>query len=212
MGMDYRYLLFFERGARFEVLERLTEMAESDVDSQTILFLQDRAVTLSFSGWLETGPRISWDDPSPTWDFMTVLCFEPDDAIDYYLERVRRQTGQERSEDAGDRLDRQRRACIGYIYLTVHNDMGEWPSGTAEELVLFEFGTPGSSMSALFTESESIRRTFIHLLETCRGVYGLLDMEGTAELFWWRGEEKAERFPDARLPLAEIERLLHGGG
>ena len=209
MGMDYRYLLFFERDARLDVLERLAEMAEHDADHQTILRLPDREVVLPFSGWQETGARIAWDDPSPTWDFMTVLCFEPDESMTYYLERMSSRFGAEQAgDDAGDLLDPQGRACIGYVYLTVHNDMTEWPSETGEDLVLFEFGTPGSSMSVLFTESESIRRTFVHLLETCRGVYGLLDMEDPAELFWLRGEEMDERLPTASLPLAEIERLI----
>jgi hypothetical protein len=195
--MDYRYLLFFERGARLDVLERLGEMAAADSGHQTILVLSDREVVLPFSGWLETGPRIAWDDPSPAWDFMTVLSFEPDEAIEHYLKRA----GSGRPDDQG-------RARVGYIYLKAHNDMAGWPSGTGEELVLFEFGTPGSSMSVLFTESESIRGSFAHLLESCRGVYGLLDMEDSAELFWWRGEETSETIPDASLPLAEIEGLL----
>lgn len=208
MGMDYRYLLFFERGARLDVLERLGEMAWANPDHQTILALPDRDVVLPFSGWLKTGSRVSWDDPSPTWDFMTTLSFAPDPAIEYYLGRLRRGSAGGDADDGTTRLDRQGRAGVGYIYLNVHNDMASWPSGTGEELVLFEFGTPGSSMSVLFTESESIRRTFTQLLETCRGVYGLLDLEDWAHLFWWRGHETDEQIPDAGLPVAEIERLV----
>jgi hypothetical protein len=209
MGMDYRYLLFFEREACLDVLERLGEMAWAYPGHQTILALPDREVVLPFSGWQETGPRISWDDPGPTWDFMTTLSFEPDQAIDYYLGRLRRgPSGEGAGDDGGTRLDRQGRAGVGYIYLTVHNDMASWPSGTGEDLVAFEFDTPGSSMSVLFTESESIRWAFTQLLETCRGVYGLLDLEDWAHLFWWRGHEMDEQIPDAGLPLAEIERLV----
>jgi hypothetical protein len=209
VGMDYRVLLFFERGARLDVLERIAEMAQLAPGRRTILDLPDRTVLLPFSGWLQTGPRISGDEASPTWDFMTVLGFEPDEAIDHYLERLRRQPGAGIEGDGdGDPLDPQGRAWVGYIYLSVHNDMTRWLSGTGEDLVLFEFGTPGSSMSVLFTESESIRRTFTQLLETCRGVYGLLDVEDGALLFWLRGREMDEWIPHASLSLADIDGLV----
>lgn len=208
--MDYRYLLFFERAARLDVLEQLGTMAAvSDLEHQSLLVLPDRVVTLPFAGWMQTGARIPWDDPSPTWDFMTVLCFEPDDAIEGYLDRLDHRFGSERLDGRDDRHhDEQGRAEIGYVYLRVHNDMSNWPSETGDDLVLFEFGTPGSSMSVLFTESDSIRRTFVRLLQTARGVYGVLDMEDPADLFWLRGEEVAERLPTAEMSLAEIERFI----
>jgi len=70
------------------------------------------------------------------------------------------------------------------------------------------FGTPGTTMGVLFSESESIRKTFAHVLKTTRGVYGLLDGEEWADLFWWRGEERSEEIPRADLPLAEIDLLV----
>ena len=85
--------------------------------------------------------------------------------------------------------------------------MTEWPSGTDDDLVLFEFGTTGSRMSALFFSSASIRRAFTGLLESCRGVYGVFDKEDWAELVWLRGVARSERLPAAELALAEIERL-----
>jgi hypothetical protein len=155
--------------------------------------------------WIAWRSRLTWDDPSPTWDFMVVLCFEPDEEIESYLERVSTQLA--RSADTHDQHDERGRAGIGWIYLTVHRDMTEWPSGTDDDLVLFEFGTPGLRMSSLFFASKSIRRAFTGLLESCRGVYGLFAMEDWAELFWLRGVERSERLPSAELPLAEIERL-----
>jgi hypothetical protein len=208
MGMDYRYLLFFERAARLDVLEHLAEIGEHHPEHQTVLVDGDRELTLPFKGWIDTGPRISSDDSSRTWDFMTTLCFEADDALLYYLERLERGFGRGADDNPRDLLNAQGRAAIGYVYLSVHNDMSDWPMETGEDLVLFEFGTPGSSMSVLFTESDSIRRSFVHLLATCRGVYGLLDMEDTADLIWWRGEEMSERLPTAQIPLAEIERII----
>ena len=204
MGLDYRYLLFFERDACFDVLERLAEMAVlGSEDDPTTLVLPDRTVTLPLSDWLQTGSRLTHDDPRPTWDFRTFLCFEPDEDIEDYLERASSQWGE--AEDQRDELGRAR---VGSVYLTVHRDMTEWPSGTDDDLVLFEFGTTGSSMSALFFASESIRRTFIGLLESCRGVYGLFDKEDWAELIWLRGVDRSVPLPAAELSLAEIERRM----
>ena len=205
MGIDYRYLLSFDQDACFDVLERLAEMAVPGSDhGPTTLVLPDRTVTLPYSAWFHTGSRLDWDDPSPTWDFMAVLCFEPDEDIEDYLDRVDFRLSEAENDDHHDELGR---ATIGYVYLTVHRDMAEWPSGTDDDLVLFEFGTTGSRMSTLFFASESIRRTFIGLLESCRGVYGLLDMEERAELFWLRGLERSEQLPTAEMPLVELERL-----
>jgi hypothetical protein len=205
VGLDYRYLLFFERDACFDVLVRLAEMAVlGNDDDPTTLALPDRTVTLPFSGWLHAGPRLTPDDPRPTWDFRTFLCFEPDEEIEDYLERLSSQWGEEAA--AQHQHEELGRPAIGYIYLSVHRDMTEWPSGTGDDLVLFEFGTTGSRMSALFFASESIRRTFTGLLESCRGVYGLFDMENRAELFWLRGVEQSVQLPTAEMPLAEIER------
>ncbi len=210
MGMDYRYLLFFERDARFAVLERLAamaEMPEPSSDPPTTMRLPDRTITLPFPGWLQTGAEISWDDDSPSWDFMTVLCFEPDEAIDDYLDNFYSGVGGDVDEEK-HRYDRQGRSKLGFVYLSVHNDMTEWTSGAGEDLVMFEFGTPGSRMSMLFFESESIRRTFSSLLESCRGVYGLFDREDSAELFWLRGNAVEEELPTADLSLAEIENFI----
>jgi hypothetical protein len=205
MGMDYRYLLFFEREARFDVLEHLAQMAADDPDGPTTLVLADRTLTLPFPGWLETGPRLMGDDPSPRWDFTTALCFEPDEEVEAWVDRFRSPS----DGDEDELHDAQGRAIVGVIYLTVHHDMSDWPSGTGEDLVLFEFGTPGSSMSVLFWDSTSIRRAFVHLLESCRGVYGLLDLEDTgADLVWLRGEERDDRLPTAEMSLADVERFV----
>ncbi len=205
MGLDYRYLLFFEREARFDALEQLGRMAADDPDGPTTLVLPDRTATLPFPGWLETGDRLAWDDPSPTWDFTTALCFEPDEEVEAWVDRFRPPP----DGDDDPLHDAQGRAIVGVVYLSVHNDMSNWPSGTGEDLVLFEFGTPGSSMSVLFWESTSIRRAFVHLLESCRGVYGLLDLEDVgADLVWLRGEERDDRLPTAEMPLAEVERFV----
>jgi hypothetical protein len=76
------------------------------------------------------------------------------------------------------------------------------------DVVLFDFGTTGSRMSAMFQESESVRRTMVGLLEQCGGVCGIFDMEDPATLFWWRGRQLEVELPTAELDLAEVERFV----
>ena len=101
------------------------------------------------------------------------------------------------------RLDAQGRHEIGYIYLTVHG-MEEWASGADEDVVLFEFGTTGLKMSAMFSESESVRRAMVRLLEDSRGVCGIFDWEDHATLFWWRGRELDVELLEAEMDLAAV--------
>lgn len=205
MGLDFSYLLFFDRRVRFTVLEHLAEMSEFNLERQTALIFPDHVMILPFEGWVDTGRQLRWDDPSPTWEFMTVLRFDVDEPIAGYLDR------RARDPEAIGKIeeDRPEMAGIGYIYLTVYNDLAAFSQDAADpNLVLFQFGTPGTSMSILFTESTAIRQAFIRLLETCQGVLGLLDMEDEAEVIWFRGREVSVRIPHAYLPLAEIEEFL----
>jgi hypothetical protein len=207
MGMDYSYMLFFKRESRFEVLDRLAEMADLNLEKQTLLIFPDRVMRLPFEAWLETEARLAWDDPSPRWEFMTVLRFETDEEIRYYLQHGGRGGGWEGELP----LDNLGRVGIGYIYLTVYNDIRKFIEKAEDaDLVLFQFGTPGSSMSVLFSESNSIRRAFLDLLEACQGVYGIFDMENEAEVIWWKGQEMAVRIPHAYLLMEEIESILGG--
>ncbi|MCU0488711.1 MAG: hypothetical protein MUE67_07145 [Anaerolineales bacterium] len=208
MGLDFSYRLFFPSASRFEVLERLAEMAEPDLEKGAWLVFPDRVLSLPFEAWLDTGPRIEWDDPNPKWDFMTVLRFDLDPEIIAYLERQRHPQTMEKLRAALDAPPgSDQKVGIGYIYLTVDRK-----PDAGDGLVLFQFDTPGTTMSILFVESQSIRQAFIRLLESCQGVYGILDMEDSAELFWWKGQEMSVRLPHAYLTSAEIEEFLENGG
>lgn len=199
VGLDYRYLLFFERAADMDVFRHLARMSagrQDDVTSVEVPTAADipyRTVTLPFQAWADTPSHLWWDDPGPQWNFATVLAFEPDDAIQWY-------------QRDDPRLDEHGRHQIGYIYLTVHRRMSDWASGVDRDVVLFEFGTTGSRMSVMFSDSDSVRRSMVGLLEDCRGVCGIFDWEDHATLFWWRGRDLEEELPTAELDLAEVER------
>ncbi|MHA6524700.1 hypothetical protein [Tessaracoccus sp. G1721] len=197
MGLDYRYLLFVERDAELEALRHLAGISAARRDGTSVEVpgpgdIPYRAETWPFKAAAGTPPHLWWDDPAPEWNFATVLAFEPDDALRWY----------QRDEP---RLDAQGRHEIGYIYLTVHRRMEDWASGADDGVVLLEFGTTGSKMSAMFSESESVRRAMVRLLEDCRGVCGIFDWEDHATLFWWRGRELDVELPQAELDLAEVE-------
>ncbi len=200
--MDYRYLLYFEREARFDVLERLAAMAADSDPGPTTLVLPGRNVRLPFADWDHGGEELRWDAPDP-WNFMAELCFPPDPPLEDYARRQR--TGGP-AGDTADLYDDRGRVGIGYVYLEVRDEPAT--GSGSEDLVRFCFGTPGSSMSVLFLESQSIRDTLCGLLEGCRGVYGLFDMEDYADLIWLRGARRDDRLPTAALALPEIEELV----
>lgn len=200
MGLDYRYLLFFDRDAEMEVFRHLAGISAGRPDETSVEVpasgdIPYRTETLPFRTSAGTPSHLWWDDPDPQWNFATVLAFEPDDAIRWY-------------QRDDPRLDAQGRHEIGYIYLTVHRHMGDWASGGDDDVVLFEFGTTGSKMSAMFSDSESVRGSMVRLLGECRGVCGIFDWEDHATLFWWRGREVDTELPEAELDLAEVERLV----
>lgn len=205
MGLDYRYLLFVERTAELDVLRHLAAISAGRGVEETSLEVPDsgeipyRSWTLPFRAWSDTPSHLWWDDPSPRWEFATVLAFEPDEALQWYQR-------DDPQVDASGRLE------IGYIYLTIHRDMADWASGVDRDVVLFDFGTTGSKMSAMFSESDSVRSAMVRLLEECRGVCGLFDWEDHATLFWWRGRNLDEDLPAAELDLAEIERFVPSEG
>lgn len=200
VGMDFRYLLYFERDARFDALERLARMAGPTDDGPTTIVLPERTIQLPFGTWGKPQQRLTWDDTGGSWNFTTVLLFPPDEALEDYLHHL---DGTATDSDAR-RHDDLGRLEIGYIDVSVHDEA----SGTGEDLVRFAFGTTGSSMSILFMESESIRSALVDLLASCRGVYAVFDMEDYADLIWLRGERRDDRLPTADLTLADIEALV----
>jgi hypothetical protein len=118
--------------------------------------------------------------------------------------------------DSADRnppgLDQDNRIGIGYIYLTVYNDLSQRLTlNKPSDLVLFDFGTTGTKMSLLFDYSTSIRKTFIELLEKNKGVCGLFNRENGGDLLWFKGRHFDKRIEDAYTQPEEIEELLDSG-
>ncbi|MBE0687476.1 MAG: hypothetical protein IH585_15915 [Anaerolineaceae bacterium] len=67
-------------------------------------------------------------------------------------------------------------------------------------------------MSILFSESESIRRTFSKLLENYNGVTGIFDWENDyGELFWFKGKTMQQSLSNNYLLPEEIEVELKRG-
>ena len=103
---------------------------------------------------------------------------------------------------------------VGYIYLTVYNDLSSFsPEITLDlkNLVLFDFGTTGSRMSTMFLSSTSIRERFIALLRKYEGICGIFNSENEGEVFWLNGKEICEFIDDIWLSPEEIEKNLSNG-
>lgn len=195
--MDYSYLLYFERKSLWEALNGVVGIAEPYQPPATITF-PDRVLSISLDTWGPKGNKFQHDNPE--FAFALTLNFEPDKVIlDYLDSRFRGDDHRDPSSKDANRV------AIGTIYLTVYQDIPHQPKS---ELVLFDFGTTGTSMSLLFDNSPSIRKTFLGLLKKHKGVCGVFNRETSGELFWLKGNELSEWFDDPRMMPAEIEAIL----
>ena len=175
-------------------------------DPPTMIHFPDHELAIPLDSWLLKDKTVLHDDPE--FSFSTVLNFEEDDAIlDFISSHDRGDADTERSPP--DTVETNQ-VSIGYIYLTVYNDLSQRITLTKPtDLVLFDFGTTGTRMSLLFDYSTSIRKTFVDLLERCQGLCGVFNREyGGGELFWLNGRHLSERTGEAYLTPEEIEGLL----
>ena len=205
MGLDFSYLLYFKRQHLWEVLQGVAAIAEPH-QPPTVIQFPDHELHVPLDSWLLDDKTVHHDDPE--FSFSIVLYFEVDDEIlDYIIARDRGRTDVDRSPP-----DEQSTILvpIGYIYLTIYNDLSERIDiNKPSDLVLFDFGTPGTRLSMLFSSSTSIREAFADLLERCHGVCGVFNREdGGGELFWLNGRRLSERIGDAYIGPDEIEQLL----
>ena len=219
MGLDYSYLLYFKRQHLWEALQGVAAIAEPH-HPPTLIHFPDHELLVPLDSWLLDGKTVYHYDPELS--FSIVLNFEEDDEIlDYIIARDRGRTEGDRSPPdeqdtnlvigwaAPDEQDTNL-VPIGYIYLTIYNDLSERIDiNEPSDLVLFDFGTTGTRMSMLFSYSTSIREAFADLLDRYHGVCGVFNREdGGGELFWLNGRRLSERIADAYIGPGEIEKLL----
>lgn len=186
MGLNFNYLLYFEKDRIWDVLQALAEFSDLGGACETQINFPDHVLTLPFEGSYMSKSPVNYDDPE--FEFALSQIFDEDDAIlDYMIAR---------GDDLSDRSPPDgdiRQWGIGFIYLTVYADISShWAFDEPADIVLFQFGTTGTKMSMLFYYSTSIREKFISLLENNGGLYGIFDQEvDYGELFWYKGKPMA---------------------
>ena len=106
-----------------------------------------------------------------------------------------------------------RNYLIGFIYLTVYTDLSHhYAFNKPNDLCLLEFGTTGTRMSFLFSDSTSIRKTFVNLLEHNHGIAGIFDWENDyGELFWFNRRHLQFNLSNNYMLPEEIEQELKRG-
>jgi hypothetical protein len=202
MGLDYSYLLYFDRKLQWEALQAVVDISEPHQPPTRILF-PDRELLIPMESWSSNNGVLKYNDPEL--QMHTSIYFEEDDAIlDYLQDRI--ENGNLRSPPEGNQA---RKVSIGYIYLTIYNETSQRYSGIgAKNYVTFDFGTTGTHMSMLFYYSDSIRKTFVKLLERVPGICGVFNREDDGEVFWYKGHHLSKEIADPFMPLTEIESLL----
>jgi hypothetical protein len=204
VGLDFSYLLYFERQHLWDALQGVVAIADPCEPPITIHF-PDHELLLPFASWTLKDKEFHHDDLD--FGFDTVLRFEMDEEIEEYL-------GDRYDEDDGRSppgADEENKVNIGYIYLRINNDLSrKYPEYEVSDLVLFDFRTTGTRMSLLFSYSTSLRKTFTELLEKHHGVCGVFNQEyGGGEVFWFKGSRMSFHIEDQFMLPDEIEELLN---
>jgi hypothetical protein len=203
MGLDFSYLLYFKQEQWLEALQKVVSIAEP-LQPATRLIFPDHELLIPMETWVHNNGMVNADKPEL--DFSTALFFEEDEAIQEY----HRDSDRVEAERCPPSENEPRKVSIGYIYLTIKNDRSKPDSANElDYLSRFNFGTPGTSMSLLFDDSTSIRKTFVELLESIPGVCGVFNREHNGVIFWWRGERLDDIvIDDPYLPPSEIEKFI----
>jgi hypothetical protein len=208
MGLNYNYLLYFSQAHLWNVLQSLGDICDTEgMQPTTIQFPDHDQVIPLMSDW---GKKDVFLYNQPELQFAISMNFEEDEAIaDYLYNRDGDQFDRSPPEDRKPRIH-----SIGFISLTVFTDLSQHYGFTNKpnEMVLFKFGTTGTKMSLLFSDSTSIRKTFIKLLEDHHGIAGIFDWEiDYGELFWFKGRHYQFSLSNNFLLPEEIELELARG-
>jgi hypothetical protein len=202
MGLDYRYRLYFKREALWGALQGVVAIAQPAQKCCKVVF-PDYTIILQLEPWYQPEGTFHYNDPE--FRFLLVIYFPPDREIGRYFQSNSPKHMESWSRKSPLGLP------IGFIYLTVYNDLNAFERKDWDpDLVMLEFGTPGSSMSILFYESDSIRLRFQNILEENQGICGILDMEDSARVIWLNGQRVDERISNPTLSPEEISMLLSG--
>ena len=207
MGLNFNYLLYFPKEKIWEVLKSLSEGCDTEGMKPTTIQFPDHDLALPLTtSWGESAV-VPYNQSK--YEFAISMVFEEDQAILEYLTN----RGDDLEERSPPEDSTPNRYAIGFIYLTVYADLDKHYGFTQpNEMVLFEFGTTGTRMSLLFSESTSIKETFIKLLENHQGICGIFDWENDyGELLWFKGEEMSFRLSSNYLLPDQIETELSRG-
>jgi len=203
MGVNFSYLLYFKREQLWDALQGVVNIAEKR-DPPVVFHFPDHKLNIPLGTLFDDERSYQYDDPQ--FDFATILKFDDDDAISDWIYADYRMV--ESADRSPPGPDQDARVGIGYIYLTVYNDLSDlFPHNHPDDLVLFDFGTTGSKMSMLFDYSSSMRKAFVELLERYKGVCGVFNRENGGDLFWLKGRLLDERIKDAFTLPGELEKM-----
>ena len=207
MGLNHNYLLYFKRERLWDALQGLVHMCDPIDPPPTKIHFPDQDLILPIATDYFNADELAYDEPEMK--FALSMIFKEDDAIREYLEDIANDWVRRAPPD----FDGAAQVAIGLIYLTVYTDLskhGAFQKPT--DMVLFRFGTTGTRMSFLFSESESIRQSFSKLLKNHGGVIGIFDWENDyGELFWFKGKPMQFSLSSNYLLPDEIEAELERG-
>ena len=207
MGLNFSYLLYFKQDHLLDALQGLERIAEV-INPPITKYFPDYPKFILLKSNDSKDKQILHTNPEM--DFATVLNFDADEEIqDYMINR-----GSDDPDRGPPDPDETNQVAIGYIYLTIFNNLASQApeNNLPDDLVLFEFGTTGTRMSLLFDNSTSIRKTFLRLLKNNQGVCGVFNREvDWPELFWLKGKQYSKSISSAYMLPEEIEDELMKG-
>jgi len=204
MGLDYSFRLYFHRKDLWDVLQGIADISVRTT-LPTLVIFPDFMRAYPIEGWGDRKKIIPWNDPA--FGFTVAINFEKDEEIVEYLRRMHGKDFYEASTENPAGIP------IGSVYIEVYSDLNRFEAKDWDpDIVLIDFGTPGSHMSMLFFESNSIRVRFQELLERYQGICGVLNMEDYGYVIWYKGRRVDFRIPDPYMSPAEIETFLSNPG
>lgn len=168
MGLDYSYEIFMPPRNVARALTRLAELAPPGraTPGLPVTLPGGEHLILPFTSAFKTEP-VDCSAGGPL-ELDTSILFVVDDAM---------------LEFARDGIDEEGRVAVGYIYLTVRFSPAWHPNFAS-----LQFTAATSSMSRMFVQSASVRKTFTDLTATTGGVCCLLDTETDVfDVCWLNG-------------------------